>query len=451
MACRSWKPAGAIGAAVSGAVVVGWVCLALGRLSNEASNCGARAPGSRTGRMTRETRAKMPPRPRSIQTISGSLRLSPSMRGKLVRVLAFEEALGGSVARGTRGQSERWQSECVAASDGRFSLRFAVPVVVAAWSGPPPGPRIIVLAHAPGLMAVVGLAECDPRVSEIELPTIDLRPSWERRLLVRTMGGHAVGGADAVIEFRLVDRWREDASPVRLLLWHTTDEQGTAILEVPASDSPSARLSISDGVNAEWSRIVKMDEEVVIEAELERGCVVRGRLVGANTNPLGGVPVFVETHTHESLWELRARTRTEADGSFIVTGCGPRTARLLFGTDGRGRASPRLPGVSIDCDRKEGTALDVGVVREGDHDTIAGTLLASDGTAVSGAHVVLVGPGNSGIGVRTGSAGEFTFKAVLGGPYRIEVWDEDGRPRRLKARMEQVRPGEVNVKVDLAR
>jgi hypothetical protein len=157
----------------------------------------------------------------------------------------------------------------------------------------------------------------------------------------------------------------------------------------------------------------KTTQEVIIP--LVRGFVLRGRIYD-ETSGAGIASAYIgfhETgrHRFEGQWRLRPRTQSQVGGAFVLNGIPGGRITLEVG-------SSNYASREIDLVVDENTVpLEIGLSTGG---TIAGRLAGPDGvTQVAGSAGVVLLNGGSGYTIRTNDAGEFSFRNLAAGTYRV--------------------------------
>ena len=207
----------------------------------------------------------------------------------------------------------------------------------------------------------------------------------------------------------------------------------------PDQKVPTAQKFRTDDGRFEWQRLPPGQWSVIAEATGYQRFITDLKLVQGATTPELVVPLvrgytlrgrvydqasgagiasahigFHETgkHRFEGEWRLRPRTRSQAGGAFILNGIPP--GRITLEVHADNYASRELD-VAVD----DSTApLEVALSSGG---SIAGRLTAADGaTSIAGSASLSLDDGSySGSSARTNEAGEFSFRNLGPGNYRL--------------------------------
>ncbi len=207
----------------------------------------------------------------------------------------------------------------------------------------------------------------------------------------------------------------------------------------PDQDVPAAQKFRTDDGRFEWQRLPPGQWGLIAEAAgyqrfltdlklvkgattpelvvpLVRGYTLRGRVydqasgAGIASASIG----FHETgqHRFEGNWRLRPRAQSQVGGAFVLNGIPP--GRITLEVHANNYASRELD-VAVD----DNTApLEIGLSSGG---SIAGRLTAADGaTSIAGSASLSLDDGSySGSSTRTNEAGEFSFRNLNAGNYRL--------------------------------
>lgn len=154
-------------------------------------------------------------------------------------------------------------------------------------------------------------------------------------------------------------------------------------------------------------------QEVIIP--LVRGATLRGR-VYAEASGVGiasaGIGFRIAgQHPYEGNWRLRPRTQSQVGGAFVLDGIPPGRITLSVGAN-------NYAGRELDLVVDENTGpLEIGLSSGG---SIAGRLAGPDGsTPVAGSAGIFHLDDHAGYTVRTSETGEFSFRSLAPGIYRL--------------------------------
>lgn len=175
-------------------------------------------------------------------------------------------------------------------------------------------------------------------------------------------------------------------------------------------------------------------QELVVP--LVRGYTLRGRVYDAASGAgIASASIgFHETgqHRFEGNWRLRPRTQSQVGGAFVLNGIPP--GRITLEVQANNYASRELD-LAIDDNI---APLEIGLSSGG---IIVGRLTAADGaTSVAGsASLSPIDGSYSGSSIRTNEAGEFSFRSLSPGNYRLTGRGPSGSATREVALTENER------------
>jgi hypothetical protein len=182
---------------------------------------------------------------------------------------------------------------------------------------------------------------------------------------------------------------------------------------------------------------VTESEPAELTMALERGIIVTGRVSDENDAPVSDAEVFVGSPAMQERSIGPSNTRTNADGSFTVSGIDPGSVSLVVGKEGFlpfWKSLTLDSGASVDVQLSRGLSLE-GVVRRG-------------GKPVADVQVDATTPGMGGgkQSARSDATGRFVLRGLVAARYTIVAYTAESSTRIDN--VDPTRPREVVLSLD---
>jgi hypothetical protein len=196
----------------------------------------------------------------------------------------------------------------------------------------------------------------------------------------------------------------------------------------------------------------RLEEKAALEVLLDEGCVVRGRVEGADGGPAAGIVVNARRQDRDPEPNSGHSVITEDDGTFELRGVPTIDAVLGFYEQGKGVLGTMglRPRLVLPVRGQEGETVDLGVVRFDPPLSISGVVLDKSGTPARRGHVFALRPGvnESGAAENLGAGGRFEVRDLSRGRYSLKATIYEGSlllDRGLEATIENVEAGATDV------
>ncbi len=179
---------------------------------------------------------------------------------------------------------------------------------------------------------------------------------------------------------------------------------------------------------------LKAGEVNEVTAELERGGIVQGRIIAADTKqPIAGATVMLESWA--AFWTGTPSTTTDSDGQYELVGVRAGEYRVLAAADGYAPPPPESEANKVTVPESGGTqSLDVELSASG---TVTGVVVDVDGEPVAGVRVTaraVAEPnpeGGRGRGRGRGRGGSMSMRMFMNSRIPRDMTDEEGKFRLI--------------------